>query len=129
MFTKAVPFILLMAIVAGCDKTTVKGPGDLKLTLSKPKDATIERNNTTKVSVNFTRNNVTGPVKVEFNHLPSGVSVVDTDKEVEGNERTFVLSASDKAAIVQNHVANVSIKGPDGMTATEEFRINVHEKK
>lgn len=114
--------------IAGCEKTTVEGPNAKSLTLKQPSGTTIQRGNTAKVDVLVTRSNFSGPVTAEFNNLPSGVSLVDAGGKIEGSERTFVLKASPNADMVANHKAKVSIHGPDGMTATEEFEITVKDK-
>lgn len=119
--------IVCLAVPA-CEKTTVEGPQGKKLTLVKPMDSTLKRGATEKVSIAVTRENFTGPVTVRFDQLPKGVTVADGGNEIEGNERTFVFQASDTADLVQNHAATVTISGPNGMSATEQFKITVKEK-
>jgi hypothetical protein len=126
---KKMTYCLVLALaVAGCEKTTVEGPNGKALKLTKPSDTTIIRGDTAKVAVVVARTNFTGPVTANFNNLPNGVSVVDAGGTIEGTERTFVLKASDTADMVGNHAAKISVSGPDGMTATEEFEITVKEK-
>ena len=120
--------IVIAAASPGCKKATVEGPAATKLTLVKPLDASVKRGSTTKIPVVIQRENISGPVTVEFTKLPSGVSVADNAGKVEGNERTFVLEASNSAALVSNHATEVSLHGPNGMTATETFRITVKDK-
>lgn len=121
--------LLVVAIgVCGCKKTTVVGPNQTKLTLVKPLDTTVKRGGTSKIPIVIQRENISGPVTVEFKKLPKGVTVTDNDGKLEGNERTFVLQASDSADLVSNHSAEVSLRGPGGMTATEVFRVTVTDK-
>jgi len=113
---------------AGCEKTTVEGPAGKKLTLVKPMDSKIVRGSTEKVSVVVTRQNFDAPVMVSFRDLPKGIKVAEGANEIEGNERTFVLTASDDADLVKDHTAMVTVTGPDGMSATEQFKITVQQK-
>ncbi|HKQ48092.1 MAG TPA: hypothetical protein VJZ71_08495 [Phycisphaerae bacterium] len=115
-------------LAAGCEKTTVEGPAGKKLTLVKPMDSKIVRGSTEKVSVVVTRQNFDAPVTVRFSDLPNGVKVAEGANEIEGNERTFVLTATDTADLVKEHTAMVTVTGPDGMSATEQFKITVQEK-
>src|SRR5262249_11168545 len=129
MFRRAALCLIIPCIaVVGCEKTTVEGPNAKKLTLVKPADQTIKRGDAEKVSITVKRTNFNEPVTVQFENLPKGVTVTDDGGKIEGNERTFVLNASDSADLVQNYAASVSVKGPDGMTATEQFRITVRQK-
>lgn len=113
---------------AGCEKTTVQGPAGKSLTLVKPINSTIKQGDNEKVSILVKRSNFSDPVTVTFNNLPSGVSVAGGDNKMEGSERTFVLSATDSAALVENHTASVTVTGPDGMSATEQFSITIRSK-
>ncbi len=125
-------FALFLAVscllVPACKRTTVQGPNAEKLTLVKPSDTSVRRGSTTKVAVSVKRSNVAGPVTVEFDALPKGVQALDSGSAVEGDERTFVLEAAQNADLVNNHLASVTVKGPKGISATEEFRITVREK-
>jgi hypothetical protein len=115
-------------LVTGCQKTTVEGSSGKKLTLVKPTDSTVKRGSTEKVSIAVTRQNFSGAVTVKFGDLPKGITVADGGNEIEGNERTFVLSAADNADQVSNHTATVTVTGPEGMSATEQFNITIQEK-
>jgi len=130
MLKKLAMSIVILGLAApGCEKTTVKGPEGKKLTLVKPMDTTIERGETRKVSISIARENYSGPVTVKFEGLPAGVTVADGGRQIEGNERTFALVASNNADLVSNHAAEVTISGPDGISATEVFHVTVREKK
>ncbi len=132
MITHRAICVLLVSVglaAFGCERTTVEGPEAQKLTVVKPADTTIERGSTAEVAVAIERENVAGPVTVEFSDLPDGVTVVDETAEIEGEERTFVLQADESAALVGDQIASVTLSGPDGMTATEEFRITVRDRR
>lgn len=126
MITALLPVVL--AFQAGCQKSTVEGPRNEKLTLLKPSAVTIERGRTEKVMVNIQRQNVTGPVAVNFENLPDGVKIEQNGRNIEGDSATFVLEADDSADLVTNHAARVTIKGPDGMAVAETFDVTVREK-
>ena len=121
-------FVSVCFLAAGCEKTTVEGPAGKKLTLVKPMDSKIVRGSTEKVSIVVTRQNFDAPVMVRFENLPKGVKGAEGANEIEGNERTFVLTASADADLVKDHTAMVTVSGPDGMSATEQFKITVQEK-
>ncbi|HWL92575.1 MAG TPA: hypothetical protein VNT79_03490 [Phycisphaerae bacterium] len=127
---KRISYCLLTAVFlsAACEKTTVEGPGGKSLTVTKPTNPTITRGDNEKVTIVVARTGFTGAVKATFKNLPDGVSVIDSDTNIEGNERTFTFSATDTAGLVENHAASVTVEGPDGMTATQEFRVSVKEK-
>lgn len=119
----------MFALVStGCEKTTVEGPAGKKLTVVKPADATIRRGSNDKVNVMVTRDNFSGPVTVRFEDLPKGVTVAEGGGQIEDNSRTFVLVAGDNADLVTNHTAKVTVSGPEGMTASEQFKITIKEK-
>jgi hypothetical protein len=119
-------FIFLLG--TACQKSTVEGPAGKKLTVLKPQDSTVARGGNEKLSVTVTRQNFAGPVTVRFSELPKGVAVAEAGNEIEGNERTFVLTAADNADLVKNHVAMVTVSGPDGISATEQFKVTVKDK-
>lgn len=113
---------------AGCEKSTVESNAGRKLTLVKPMGQNITRGETEKVSVVVSRTNFDGPVLVRFDDLPKGVSLVDTETKITGNEKTFVLKAAADADLVKNHNATVTATGPDGMSVQEKFEITIKEK-
>jgi hypothetical protein len=121
--------VALLLAAPSCKESTVQGPEAKKLTLVKPSNVSVARGDTDKVALTVKRENFTGPVTVQFSKLPTGVSVEDDGGKIEGTERTFVLKATDTAALVSNHVATVSVSGPDGMKVSEEFEITIKEKK
>jgi hypothetical protein len=120
--------VLPLALVVGCEKSTVEGPGARKITLVKPADQSVQRGSTEKVAIVVARSNFDGPVTIAFDNLPKGVSVADDGGKLEGNERTFVLTASADADLVDRHAVSVTARGPDGMSVTEQFRLSVQTK-
>lgn len=128
MYKTLIPGVLVVVFLTGCERTTVEGSAGKKLTVVKPSDVSLVRGSTENVTILVQRDNFTGPVRVQFAQLPGGVSVVDGGNEIEGMERTFVISANDKADLVENHVATVTVSGPEGMSATEQFELTVKEK-
>ena len=124
----AVCLVVPTLFLIGCEKSTVEGPSGKKLTLVKPADPSVKRGSTEKLAIVVSRANFEGPVTIAFENLPKGVQVVDDGGKVEGNERTFVLTAAPDADLVEKHTANVTAKGPDGMAATEQFKITVVAK-
>jgi hypothetical protein len=121
--------ITLMAS-GGCKKTTVEGPDGKKLTLTKPADQTLKRSGTEDIKVMISREKFRDAVAVKFENLPEGVTVQDKDKQIAAEETsaTFTLKADEKAALVSGHEAKVTVTGPNGMQATESFKITVKEK-
>jgi hypothetical protein len=129
MTKRIVLALLVFALFSpGCEKTTVEGPSGKKLTVVKPSDATIRRGSNDKVNIMVTRDNFKGPVTVRFEDLPKGVSVAENGGDIEDNSRTFVLVAADNADLVTNHTAKVTVSGPEGMSASEQFKITIKDK-
>jgi hypothetical protein len=114
----------------GCEKTTVEGTGGKKLTLTKPSDETIKQGDTASVKVHISREKFRDAVSVRFEDLPAGVEVQDKDGKIgtEDSSATFTLKAAGDAKLVENHQAKVTVTGPDGIKATEPFKITVKSK-
>jgi len=108
--------------------TTVHGDHGEKLTIAQPKVQDIERGGTEKVTINLRRENFSDPVNVSVSDLPAGVEAVDAPRTTSGDEVEIVLRANENADLVSNHVVLVSAEGPNGIRATESFRISVKEK-
>src|SRR5437868_2182129 len=89
--------LVMCVMCTACKETTVEGTGAKKLTLVKPMDTSVKQGQTTKISIAVKRTGFDGPVTVDITDLPKGVTLVDNAKEIEGNEKTFVISASDTA--------------------------------
>ncbi len=124
-----------LLVVAGCEpagdeQTTVEGEGGKKLTLVSPGDVTVARGGTAEVSIGIGRTKLKDKVSVEFTDLPGGVSVVNSDKNIVGDEATFRLQASDSADLVANHQAKVTARADESdLAATQMFRITVQESE
>lgn len=116
--------------VAGCEKTSVEGPGNKKLTLTKPSNQTIKQGDTDSIKLNISREKFRDAVSVHFDNLPAGVEIQDKDKKIgaEDSSATFTLKAAPDAKLVENQEARVTVEGPDGMKATETFKITVKSK-
>jgi hypothetical protein len=116
----------------GCEKTTVKGEGDKKLTLTKPMDTSITQGGVDPVKVSISRDKFNDAVEVKITDLPAGVHVQDASTKKIGQDEsttTFNLKADDDAKLVENQVVSVTATGPDKMAATEKFKITVKAKK
>lgn len=109
-------------------ETTVHGDHGEKLTIAQPKEQDIERGGTETVTVHLARDNFSDPVNVSISDLPSGIEAVDAPRSTSGDQVDIVLRARDDADLVSNHVVLVSAEGPDGIRATESFRLTVKEK-
>lgn len=130
MKSMLLPALLLTGLIFGgvaCEKTTVTDDKGATLTLTKPVDQSIERGTTNKIRIAIDRENFSGDVEVDFMDLPSGVEVVEDDEKIMAGDdsRDFTLRAKDDAALVEGHMARVSVKTPDGATATESFKVTV----
>jgi hypothetical protein len=109
----------------GCEKSTVEGRNHQALTLNKPADLSIDRGSTATLTIRIQRQEIDDPVAVQISKLPDGVEVVDDNLQIEGDQATFTLNASQDADQVSNHVAQVTIEGPDGIRVTETFGLTV----
>ena len=127
--------ILCLAIVSlllplsACDQeATVQGPANSAVTLKKPSAVTLKRGDAAEVKVQIERQNVTEPVAITFSNLPEGVTVVDSGKNISGDEGTFVIKADETGALVHDHHADVTATGPDGAAVKQVLVITVEEK-
>ncbi|MFP4139010.1 MAG: hypothetical protein ACOCXY_00820 [Planctomycetota bacterium] len=115
-------------IAVGCDdgETTVEGENKTALTFYDPADVTITRGETAELTLKIKRTKLDDEIAVDFTELPPGVSVVNEDKNIVGNEGVYRLQASMDADLVSNHQAAVSIKAAEkGVGVTKKFRITV----
>ena len=120
----------MLPLAMGCkSESTVVAKTGGKLTLEKPVDVTITRGGQAEVKITIKRENLEGPVSVQFAALPSGVTVADGDKKIVGNEGTYNLKAADTADLGGGHQGQVTAKGPEGVSATETFKIAVKAKE
>ncbi|MEX2213809.1 MAG: hypothetical protein WD768_06765 [Phycisphaeraceae bacterium] len=115
--------------LTGCDKKAgVEGQQGKKLTLTQPKAIVLTQGAMTEVKITITRDGVQEPIAISFDKLPAGVSIVDADKKIVGNEGLYVLKADEGAALVTEHHAQVTAKGPDGLAVSQSLVINIKEK-
>jgi hypothetical protein len=103
----------------------VEGTGNRSLTLMKPLPVTLERGGTSEATLRITRTNVKGAVEVEVENLPNGVTVAGEEQQTEGDDITVILEASEDADLVSNHMAKVTIEGPEGLKASEPLEVTV----
>jgi hypothetical protein len=121
--------ILLAAFLISC-ASTVRGPNDSALTLVKPVDQTMAQGETNKITITVARRNFDGKVPIEFSGLPSGVEIVENDREIsaDDNMRTFTLHAENDARPTSDRVVHVRAEGPSGIATTQTFRLTVRER-
>jgi hypothetical protein len=120
---------LVLMFIVGCDrKATVEGQQGKKLTLTKPSSVSIKQGEVADVKISIGRGTIKEPIVVTFEQLPQGVTVVDADKKIVGEEGTYVLKADNSAVLVSDHKAQVTAKGPDGLAVSQPLEINVKEK-
>jgi hypothetical protein len=137
-------------VAAGCQKTTTSAPAGTsaagtstaryepprtdrndvkKLTLMAANSQTITRGGTDKVMVTINRDNFNDPVKIHFEGLPQGVTVVDKEATIASgsNSINVTLQASADAAIGEHQVKIVA-EAP-GLPKNEQvFKLTVKEK-
>jgi hypothetical protein len=119
--------LLVAFIITGCQQTTVRGPKGQRMTVAKPADVTLHRGEAESVTIALDRENFDGPVTVSISGLPSGVEAVDEPRSTTSESATVVLRASEHAGLVGNHMVDLTVEGPDGMRAREQFRVTVRE--
>lgn len=129
MATRCASVLALLLVALGCEKTTVQGTNGKKLTLLQPTSQTMKRGETNSISITVTRSNFGDAVGVKFANLPKGVHVIE-DKKIGADQNigTYTLHSAPDADLVTNHVARVTVEGPEGMTATETFEITIKDK-
>jgi len=128
-----VPLVALIAVLVltACRREPegVMGEGEVVLALHEPDDVTIRRGQTAEIRLMVRRENLTDPIRISFENLPNGVEAVDSDKQIVGDEGTYILEAGDDADLVEGHIVRVTAQGPDNLSHTEEFRIDVLEQE
>lgn len=129
LVTRCAAVIALLVAAIGCEKTAVEGPSGKKLTLTQPSNQTMKRGETNQISISISRSNFSEAVGVKFSDLPKGTTIVE-DKKIasDKNSETYTLHSAPDADLVANSVCKVTVAGPDGMTATETFKITVNDK-
>jgi hypothetical protein len=107
--------------------TTVRGEGGQRISLSEPSDVSIKLGETERLTVRVNRENYGGPVTISFHQLPEGIEIVDSPRETTLDQEVFVVRTRPDAALVENHMARVTVEGPDGISATETFEFKVKQ--
>ncbi len=125
----AVLSLFLALLSYGCgEKNTVRSPEGKELTLSQPANQTIKQGATNKIDIAIGRKNFADEVKIDFDNLPSGVSVAESERIAAGDtSRTFTLVAKDDAPLVERRTVKVEAKG-GGVVVTQTFELSVHAK-
>jgi hypothetical protein len=119
------------AALIGCEgdpeESTVQDEQGGALTLERPDDVTIEAGGEpVAINVVIVRDELEGPVSIDFSGLPEGVSVVDPDKSIIGDEAMFRLRADADAAAVDAHMVTITARAQDqNMGVSERFAITV----
>ncbi|MFP4054512.1 MAG: hypothetical protein ACLFV7_11695 [Phycisphaerae bacterium] len=124
----------MAALVVGCEssdkESTVQGKAGQKLTIDSPEDVTVTRGEVAEVDITVTRKDIKGNVAVEFSDLPQGVTVLNSDKQIVGNDASYKLEVSETATPVANHVAKVTATAVESdIGVTQTFRINIEEQE
>lgn len=132
MRTIALSMTVALLVAVGCEGTTVTNQGgDKKLTLMPPSNQTLYQGGTDPIKISIRRDKFTDAVTVTFDQLPSGVDVAENNLKIpsDGSAANFTLRAAADAKLVENHPARVTVTGPDGMTASENFKLSVRGRK
>lgn len=112
---------------AACQKKTLEGPGGKQIVAYTPRDMEIHRGSRKILEVQLVRRNTRREVKVSISQLPEGVTAVHPTQSVETDSVSFILQASDEAALVTDHKVAITIEGPDEMQGTEYVSLTVLE--
>lgn len=122
--------LLAVFAAAGCEKATATAPSGKRLTLYRPVDQKLQQGETSEIEILVLRVNFDDAVKVRFQDLPSGVTVLSTPPIPAGRDRgLYTLHAAPDAGIVSNAVARVTVEGPEGLAVTEMFGVTVEARK
>jgi hypothetical protein len=113
----------------GCDRedkpSTVEGQGETALTLEPIDDVELVRGQVTEVTIKIDRQNLEGAVSVSFQKLPEGVTVLDADKQIVGDEGAYNLKASENATLVSGYQAWVEATAPSGIGVKKSMMVTV----
>lgn len=126
--------ILGLGIAGACGKmsSTVTGTSGRQLTIIAPADQSLRQGDANKVTLAIVRKNFDDAVEIEISDLPSGVSVAGgtTLTIPSGTLKidSMTLVAENDAALVSDHRVSVTAKGPDGISVTEFFKLNVKSR-
>jgi hypothetical protein len=126
--TSAFVLLAAAAFVPSCGKSTTEDASGRKLTLVAPADQNVKQASTEKVAIAIVRRGFDGPVEIDVDDLPSGVSMLGgTHAMIPAGSLTtdLTLLAEPNAKPVRDHKVQVNAKGPDGLKVTEYFRLTV----
>jgi hypothetical protein len=112
---------------AACDSAKVRDEMGRKLTLVAPAGQRLVQGETNRMIVAIARTGIDGPVQIKFEGLPAGVTVVESKPEIPAGSSTatFTLHAENDAQIVEDKKATVTAVGPNGMSVSERFEVDV----
>lgn len=110
-------------------ESTVRGPSGEKLSIEKPHHHDMRRGETERVIINLHRHDFSGPVRVVFSQLPSGVEAVDMPRSTDTDQMEVILRAGDNADMVSNQEVMVTAEGPEGIRASVGFTLTVRDRK
>jgi hypothetical protein len=102
-----------------------------KIVLVAPASQSLAQGETNRIVVAIARTGIDGPVRIKFDSLPSGVSIVESAPEIRADDSTatFTLHASNDAQVEKGHQATVTAIGPEGMSVSERFLVDVTASK
>jgi hypothetical protein len=129
----------LALVVTGCQKTSTTGPGGTKvgggttdkkeLTLTAATSQTLARGASDKVMLTINRDNFSDPVKVRFENLPTGVTVVDKDITIaSGDNKATVTLQADATAPIGDHQVKIVAEAPGVAPNEQAFKLTIKEK-
>lgn len=128
MSYRPILLLALVGLVAACEREATVSNERGTLTLDRPGDVKLERGGSAKANIDIERKNIAGDIRVKFDHLPRGVEMSDSRNTIAGDEGVFMLRASESADLVEDHVAHVTVTGPDGNSVTQPIEITVVER-
>jgi hypothetical protein len=125
MMTAAI--LAVAGLAAACDVAKVEDEQGRKITLVAPASQKLARGETNRVLVAIARTGIAGPVRIKFDGLPSGVTVVESPTEIpaDSSTATFTLHAENDAELAASRPATVTAIGPGGMSVSERFNVDV----
>ena len=135
--------LLTVSLILGCEKSTTTGPASStaapnrttgapalkKLTLVALKNQIIKQGETDEVLVTITRDNFDDAVAIGFDHLPPGVTLVESGPSIAKGEmtKTVTLKAADDAAVGETDVT-LFAQAPGVDKNTLVFKLTVNKK-
>lgn len=130
MKTLSVVVLTATVLFTGCegeDSSTVEGPEGGKLTLKKPDDVTLKRGGFVDVTIKISRKDLDQKINIQFTGLPDGVSVVDPDKSIVGDEAIYRLQATDSATLVSDQVKVTARAEDSDIAVAKQFSLTVEQ--